>query len=143
MKAYIGNVDWADEGNVFFFSIESEERLMAMKELINLFSDLDILGRSFEMYWGTNEWFEFDWADLETFIDKAKDISNKELAVFRKFDVYGFDIYDRIADKLFKTISDCDYELTKEELDEIEPVFLKVFGKEDWESALQDYLNNK
>lgn len=31
MKAYIGNVDWADEGDVFFFSVESEENLKDQK----------------------------------------------------------------------------------------------------------------
>ena len=29
MKAYIGNVDWADEGDVFFFSVESEDYMFA------------------------------------------------------------------------------------------------------------------
>ena len=36
MKVYIGNVDWADEGDIFFFSVESEENLEAMKSLINI-----------------------------------------------------------------------------------------------------------
>ncbi len=37
MKAYIDNVDWADEGNVFFYSIESEENLQLMKKLIKVY----------------------------------------------------------------------------------------------------------
>lgn len=51
MKVYIGNVDWADEGDIFFFSVESEENLEAMKSLINILVELDLFYPS-EMYWG-------------------------------------------------------------------------------------------
>ena len=67
MKAYIGNVNWADEGNVFFFSVESEENLKAMKDLIDILVELDLFYSS-EMYWGTNEFFDFDKNDLLRFI---------------------------------------------------------------------------
>lgn len=138
MKAYIGNVDWADEGDVFFFSVESEEKLAAMKELISIFMDLDILGRTTAMYWGSNEWFDFDWEELEFFIDEAKNVSDDELAVFHKFHISGFDIYDRIEGQLLRNLSDCDFELTQEELDKIKPAFLKIFDKRDWDNVLQD-----
>ena len=58
MKVYIGNVDWADEGDIFFFSVESEENLEVMKSLINILVELDLFYSS-EMYWGTNESFDF------------------------------------------------------------------------------------
>lgn len=51
MKAYIGNVDWADEGDVFFFSVESEENLKAMKNLIETLVKLDLFF-PIEIYWG-------------------------------------------------------------------------------------------
>lgn len=51
MKVYIGDVNWADEGDVFFFSVEYEENLKAMKSLIEIISELD-LSLSADMYWG-------------------------------------------------------------------------------------------
>ena len=100
MKAYISNLDWADEGDVFFCSIESEERLKKLRDLIDLYVELDLLPPSTEIYWGTNEFFDFTPEDLKQFIDDAKDISAEECAVLEKFNVSGFDIYGRIEDEL-------------------------------------------
>ena len=91
MKAYIGNLDWADEGDVFFCSIESEERLKKLKNLIDLYVELNLLPSSIEMYWGTNEFFDFTPEDLKQFIDDAIDISEEELAVLIKLNITGFD----------------------------------------------------
>lgn len=52
MKAYIGNIDWADEGDVFFFSVEEENRLQALKELLKIITKLKIAPPTVEMYWG-------------------------------------------------------------------------------------------
>ena len=105
MKVYIGDVDWADEGDVFFFSVEYEENLKAMKSLIEIISELD-LSLSADMYWGTNEYFNFNTEDLLAFIDGAKDISEEELAIFDKFGVSGFDIYGGISDSIRDSIWD-------------------------------------
>lgn len=150
MKAYIASRDWADEGDVFFFSVESEERFQAMKELINIYSELELI-HSQEMYWGTNEWFDFDPEDFIDFIDKAKDISEEELAVFKKFNVSGFDIYEKMLDILvspfkwnWKTRSYIipDY-LTQEDLDKIKPAYLKLFDYRDWENVQRSFDENK
>lgn len=122
MKAYIGNVDWADEGNVFFFSVESEENLKAMKDLIDILVELDLFYSS-EMYWGTNEYFDFGADDFLEFINEAKDISKEELATLNKFKISGFDIYDRILDK-------------------IKPLYIKLYDQKSWED-IQKWFDNK
>lgn len=103
MKVYIGNVDWADEGDIFFFSVESEENLKAMKDLIDILVELDLFYSS-EMYWGTNEYFDFGADDFLEFINEARDISKEELATLNKFKISGFDIYDRMIETKDKTI---------------------------------------
>lgn len=110
MKAYIGNIDWADEGDVFFFSVESEENLKAMKDLIDILVEL----YSTEMYWGTNEYFDF----LE-FINEAKDITEEELATLNKFKISGFDIFERIK-----------------------PLYIKLYDQKSWED-IQKWFDNK
>ena len=153
MKAYINEVDWADEGDIFFFSVESEERLQAMKELISIYDELELLGIE-EMYWGTNESFEFGGNDFIQFIDEAVDITDEELAVFNKFGVSGFDIYDRIADALLGWLIVHKYEwkvgsrtyipewITQEDLDRIKPVFLEIYEQEEW-NRVQTLFNEQ
>lgn len=136
MKAYIGNVDWADEGNVFFYSLETEERLQAMKELIKILEELDLIPGEIEMYWGTNEFFRFDATKLLRFINQAQDISDEELMVFDKFGVYGFDIYQDIDNSIFEEWLNPRYdtpELSKEDLDKIEPHYILLYGQEQWD----------
>ena len=43
------------------------------------------------MYWGSNEYFNFEADDLLGFINEAEDISEEELAVFNKFKISGFE----------------------------------------------------
>ena len=134
MKAYIGNVDWADEGDVFFFSIESEERLQAMEELIKIIEELDLFYGKAEMYWGTNESFKFDTEDFLDFISKARDISEEEIKVLEKFEISGFDIYYNIETFIHDCINPWDDipELSEEDLDRIEPLFLQLYDKDEW-----------
>ena len=136
MKAYIGNLDWADEGDVFFCSVESEERLKKLKDLLDLYVELDLLPPSTEMYWGTNECFEFTPEDLKQFIDDAKDISAEEYAVLEKFDVSGFDIYDRIEDELsygcLVSYEGINKNMTKDKIKKIRNPYLELFSKKDW-----------
>lgn len=136
MKAYIGNLDWADEGDVFFCSIESGERLKKLRDLIDLYVELDLLPPSTEMYWGTNEFFEFTPEDLKQFIDDAKDISAEECAVLEKLNVSGFDIYERIEDELsygcllsYKGINE---NMTEDKIKKIRNPYLELFSKKDW-----------
>ena len=136
MRAYIGNLDWADEGDVFFCSIESEERLKKLRDLIDLYVELDLLPPSTEVYWGTNEFFEFTPEDLKQFIDDAEDISAEECAVLEKFNVSGFDIYGRIEDELsygcllsYKGINE---NMTEDKMKKIRNPYLELFSKKDW-----------
>lgn len=147
MKAYINNIDWADEGDIFFFSIESEENLQLMRELIKVLEELDLFDDEVEMYWGTNEYFNFESKDFIRFIDNAEDISEEELAVFNKFNVYGFDIYERIFDELQELVYYWEYpgryvvpdNLTQEGLDKIKPLYIKLYGQESWDKVQQGF----
>lgn len=138
MKAYIGNVDWADEGDVFFFSIESEENLEAMKDLIDILIELDLFCPS-DMYWGTNQYFYFEADDLLEFINEAEDISEEELAIFNKFKISGFDIFERISDKLYDLIWDLVYDISQEDLDRIKPLYIKLYDQKGWEDIQKEY----
>ena len=147
MKAYIGNLDWADEGDVFFCSIESEERLKKLRDLIDLYVELDLLPPSTEMYWGTNEFFEFTPEDLKQFIDDAKDISAEECAVLDKFDVSGFDIYDRIEDKLsygcLVSYEGINKNMTKDKMKKIRNPYIELFSEENWKDIERDFNGSR
>lgn len=141
MKAYIGNINWADEGDVFFFSVESEENLKAMKDLIDILVELDLF-YSTEMYWGTNECFDFGADDFLEFINEAKDISEEELATLNKFKISGFDIFERMSDKLHDLIWDLGYDISQEDLDRIKPLYIKLYDQKSWED-IQKWFDNK
>lgn len=150
MKIYIGNIDWADEGNVFFCSIESEERLKKLRDLLDLYVELDLLPSRVDMYWGTNEFFDFTPEELKQFIDDAIDLSEEELSVLIKFNVTGFDIYERIENELsygclisYKGINK---NMTEEGMIKIKDLYLELFSEEDWkrvEKAFKEYLDRK
>ena len=147
MKAYIGNLDWADEGDVFFCSIESEERLKKLRDLIDLYVELDLLPPSTEMYWGTNEFFDFTPEDLKQFIDDAKDISAEECAVLKKFNVSGFDIYDRIGDELsygcLVSYEGINKNMTKDKMKKIRNPYIELFSEENWKDIERDFNGSR
>ena len=147
MKAYIGNLDWADEGDVFFCSIESEERLKKLRDLIDLYVELNLLPSSIEMYWGTNEFFDFTPEDFKQFIDDAKDISAEECAVLDKFDVSGFDIYDRIEDKLsygcLVSYEGINKNMTKDKMKKIRNPYIELFSEENWKDIERDFNGSR
>lgn len=147
MKIFISNEDWADEGDVFFCSIESEERLKKLKDLIDLYVELDLLPPSIEMYWGTNEFFDFTPEELKQFIDNAKDISEEECAVLNKFNVRGFNIYDRIEDELsygclisYKGINE---NMTEEGMIKIRNLYIELFSEENWKDVEEAFNKSR
>lgn len=147
MKIYIDNIDWADEGDVFFCSIESEERLKKLRDLIDLYVELDLLPSSIEMYWGTNEFFDFTPEELKQFIDDAKDISEEECAVLNKFNVRGFNIYDRIEDELsygclisYKGINE---NMTEEGMIKIRNLYIELFSEENWKDVEEAFNKSR
>lgn len=147
MKAYIGNLDWADEGDVFFCSIESGERLKKLRDLIDLYVELDLLPPSTEMYWGTNEFFEFTPEDLKQFIDNAKDISEEECTVLNKFNVRGFDIYDRIEDELsyecLISYEGINENMTEEGMIKIRNLYIELFSEENWKDVEEAFNESR
>lgn len=147
MRAYIGNLDWADEGDVFFCSIESEERLKKLRDLIDLYVELDLLPPSTEMYWGTNEFFEFTPEDLKQFIDDAKDISAEECATLKKFNISGFDIYNMIEDELscgclvsYKGITK---NMTEDSMKKIKNPYIELFSEEYWKDIEENFNKSR
>lgn len=147
MKAYIGNLDWADEGDVFFCSIESGERLKKLRDLIDLYVELDLLPPSTEMYWGTNEFFEFTPEDLKQFIDDAKDISAEECAVLEKLNVSGFDIYERIEDELsyecLISYEGINENMTEEGMIKIRNLYIELFSEENWKDVEEAFNKSR
>ena len=122
-----------------------------MKELIKVLEELDLFYEDIEMYWGTNEFFDFDAEDFLRFIEDAEDISEEELAVLEKFKISGFDIYGRILDELQGLIYYWEYPgryvvpdyLTQEDLDKIQPLYIKLYGQESWDKVQQCFNNQK
>ena len=143
MKAYIGNLDWADEGDVFFCSIESEERLKKLRDLIDLYVELDLFPSSIKMCWGTNEFFDFTPEDLKQFIDDAKDISAEECAVLDKFHIEGFDIYERIEGELsygcLTSYEGINENMTEDSMKKIKNPYIELFSERDWKDIEEDF----
>lgn len=141
MKIYIGNVDWAGEGDVFFYSVISEEKFDLLYKLFNILLDLHLLPEADDFYWGTNEFFEFGIDDIKEFFEDAEYIEDYELEVFNKFGVDGYDIYSILIEYLYDIINIYDYDtnqyifnedLTEENIETIKPLFIGLFSEEDW-----------
>lgn len=136
MKVYIGNLDWADEVDIFFCSIESEERLKKLRDLIDLYVELDLLPSLTVMYWGMDEFFDFTPEDLKQFIDDAENISEEECAVLNKFHVKGFDIYDRIEYELsyrcLISYEEINENMTEDKMKKIKNPYIELFSEENW-----------
>ena len=147
MKAYIGNLDWADEGDIFFCSIESEERLKKLRDLIDLYVELDLFPSSIEIYWGTNEFFDFTSEDFKNFIDDAEDISDEECSVLDKFNIRGFDIYERIEDELafgcLVSYKGINKNMTEDKMERIRNLYIELFSKKKWEAVEKTFNESR
>lgn len=149
MKAYIKNVDWDNIGNIFFYSVENENTLKAMKDLIKIYIDLNLFNDDVKVYWGINKYFTFVPEDFIKFIDSAELITQEELQVFNKFNIYGFDIFGLIFDSLLELVFDnnyCDkyiisHKLSQEDLNKIKPVYIELFGQNLWNKVQSSFDN--
>lgn len=88
-----GRVDWADELDVHFFDILSEEDYKKYDFL------KQTLGSLYGNYWfGTNEGWEdndFDYLQFD-----PKPATDEEIAVLEKFNISGEPIIERLADTI-------------------------------------------
>ena len=141
MKAYIGMIDWADEGNVFCYSVYEEEAFDCMYKLFKVLVDLEALPEIWEPYWGTNENFCFSIDEIEEFFKDVKDISEDEFEVLENLGVDGYDIFGMLEDHLRDIISPYNYhihksvfnkELTKADLEIIKPLYIGLFSEDAW-----------
>lgn len=135
MKVFIDNINWADEGDIFCFSLIEEDKLKALKDLIeasgNTLDSIEIT-----LYWGTNECLDFDCCDILNLIDQAKDISQEELAVFNKFKVEGLDVYNKIIDTIPEIISEL--LLDDKDINKLKKPFIKLYSEQDWKNLELD-----
>ena len=143
MKAYIGMIDWADEGNVFCYSVYEEEAFDCMYKLFKVLVDLEALPEIWEPYWGTNENFCFSIDEIEEVFKDVKDISEDEFEVLENLGVDGYDIFGMLGDHLRDIISPYNYhthksvfnkELTKADLEIIKPLYIGLFSEDAWNS---------
>lgn len=143
MKAYIGMIDWADEGSVFCYSVYEEEAFDCMYKLFKVLVDLEALPEIWEPYWGTNENFCFSIDEIEEFFKDVKDVSEDEFKVLEELGVDGYDILGMLEDRLRDIISPYNYhihksvfnkELTKADLEIIKPLYIGLFSEEAWNS---------
>lgn len=143
MKAYIGMIDWADEGNVFCYSVYEEEAFDCMYKLFKVLVDLEALPEICEPYWGTNQSFYFYNYEIEELLNEYKYIDDTEFNVLEKLGVDGYDIYGMISDHLMNAVSIYDYDthkyifnkkLTKADLEIIKPLYIGLFSEEAWNS---------
>lgn len=143
MKAYINEVNWADEGNIFFFSLTKDEKLQAIKELLQICEEFDLISYdTFNFYWGTNQNFEFNLEDIDRFINDAVTITDDELSVLYKFNIHGFDIYERIEYAILDMIYQNCNEFSKDELyQQIIPLY-RIINEFECKSLIFNYNNN-
>ena len=81
------------------------------------------------------------------FIDDAKDISAEECVVLDKFDVSGFDIYDRIEDKLsygcLVSYEGINKNMTKDKMKKIRNPYIELFSEENWKDIERDFNGSR
>lgn len=88
-----GCVDWADELDVYFFDILSEEDYKKYDFL------KQTLGNLYGSYWfGTNEGWEDDDFDYLQFTPIPA--TDEEIAVLEKFNISGEPVIERLADTI-------------------------------------------
>jgi len=91
------SINWADECDVHFFDILSEEDYRKYDFL------KQTLGHLYADYWfGTNEGWEdgeFDYLNFE-----LKEATDEEIEVLKKFDIQGESVIDRLAETIECTL---------------------------------------
>lgn len=87
--------NWADEFDYPIYSVTTKEKLETLVKKLeeNPFSYGD-----YEFGFGTNEYFEFSSEEFINLLEKAKEISDEELATINKFtpNYLGLDIVSKL-----------------------------------------------
>lgn len=90
--------DYADEFDYTIRSYLTQEKLNCLNEnrdfIISVFEDSD--NYEFECYFGTNEGFDINIHEFFDLILDAKEISEKEYLILKKFEIASLDIVDRV-----------------------------------------------
>lgn len=91
-------IDYADEFEYTIRSYLTEEKINCLNEnrefIISVFEDTN--NYEFECYFGSNEWFDMDIHEFFDYIVDAKEISEKEYLILKKFEVASMDIVDKV-----------------------------------------------
>lgn len=131
MKIFVDFVNDTFNKAVFIFSVESKNNLEVMRKLIEIYDKLKILSPDFIVYTEVGKSFCFTAGQFVYFIEQAKDITDSDLIVFKKYNVKGFDIYSKIKNEL--QYQPYHYVINT---DEIKDLYIQLFGIEEW----RDYI---
>jgi hypothetical protein len=90
--------DYADEFEYTIRSYLTQEKLNCLNEnqefIISVFEETS--NSEFECYFGTNECFDLSISEFFDLITDAKEISEKEYLILKKFEIASLDIVDRV-----------------------------------------------
>lgn len=90
--------DYADEFDYTIRSFLSREKINCLKEnqefITSVFEESG--DSEFECYFGTNECFDLTISEFFDYIEDAKEISEKEYLILKKFEIASLDIVDRV-----------------------------------------------
>ena len=91
--------DWADEFEYPIFSVTTKEEI---EILIDQLKENPFSCGEHEFYFGTNEYFEFSSENIIALLKEAKEISDEELSVLKRFmpPYLGLDIVSRLIDTI-------------------------------------------
>lgn len=90
--------DYADEFEYTIRSYLTQEKINSINEnrefIISVFEERD--KAKFKCYFGTNEWFDISIHEFFDLIADAKEISEKEYLILKKFEIASLDIVERV-----------------------------------------------
>ena len=95
-KIICAQMDYSDEFDYPIVSVFTEE---VQKEILD---NIEKIPEENEIYFGTNEFLMVSRQTLKTMVEFARDISDEELKVLKRYSVtnFGVDIVDYILDEI-------------------------------------------
>lgn len=93
-----GTIDYANEFEYTIRSYLTQEKINCLNEnrefIISVFEDTN--NSEFECYFGSNECFDTGIHEFFDYIVDAKEISEKEYLILKKFEVASLDVVDKV-----------------------------------------------